>query len=45
MADESPIEHDDVVTIMETLFDIRKSTDEILRLLRDENDEEEEEEE
>jgi hypothetical protein len=40
---EIPLDRDDVVSIMETLFDIRARVDDILFLLEEEGDGEEEE--
>jgi hypothetical protein len=40
---ELPLDRDDVVSIMETLFDIRARVDDILFLLEEEGDGEEEE--
>jgi hypothetical protein len=43
VAQEPPLDRDDVVTIMETLFDIRGRIEVVISILRDEDDEEEEE--
>jgi len=42
-ASEPPLDRDDVVSIMEALFDIRARVDDILYLLEEEGDGEEEE--
>lgn len=45
MSWEPPLDRDDVVAIMETLFDVRVKADRVLALLTEDGDEEEEEEE
>ena len=40
---EAPLDREDVVSIMEVLFDIRKSVDRVLDLLEEDDGEEEEE--
>ena len=40
---EAPLDREDVVSIMEVLFDIRKGVDRVLELLEEDDGEEEEE--
>jgi hypothetical protein len=43
MADELPLDRDDVVTIMGALFDIRADVGHVIRLLEEDDEEEAEE--